>query len=261
MKNSFLFLGTGASMGTPVVTCKCEVCTSKSSFNHRLRPSGLLKLGEERFLIDAGPDFRQQGLKYGIDRLDGVLITHTHFDHVAGLDDLRVFYFLQKKTLPCLLSQDSYDEIKRTHGYFFNKSNDDVMGGSRFEFHIIKKDFGTEKFGGHAWQVMTFEQGGMKVTGYRLGSFAYVMDLKNFSAEIYQALKGVEVLVISALRYRPSPAHLSMEEAVAFATRVGAKQTWFSHIAHDLDHTATNQQLPPGVKLAYDGLEIPLHVE
>jgi phosphoribosyl 1,2-cyclic phosphate phosphodiesterase len=258
MKNSFLFLGTGASMGTPVLTCKCEVCTSKSAFNHRLRPSGLLKLGQERFLIDPGPDFRQQGLKYGIDRLDGVLITHTHFDHVAGLDDLRVFYFLHKKTLPCLLSQESYDEIKRTHGYFFTKATDK---GSRFEFHIIKKDFGTENFGGHRWQIMTFEQGGMKVTGYRLGTFAYVMDLKNFSPEIYQALKGVEVLVMSALRYSASPAHLSMEEAIAFATRVGAKQTWFSHIAHDLDHTTTNQQLPPGVKLAYDGLEIPLHVE
>jgi phosphoribosyl 1,2-cyclic phosphate phosphodiesterase len=105
---------------------------------------------------------------------------------------------------------------------------------------------------------MTFEQGGMKVTGFRLGSFAYVMDLKHFTPEIYEALKGVEVLVMSALRYRPSPAHLSMDEAVAFASKIGAKQTWFSHIAHELDHATTNQQLPAGVKLAYDGLEIPL---
>jgi phosphoribosyl 1,2-cyclic phosphate phosphodiesterase len=229
--------------------------------NYRLRPAGLLKLGEERFLIDTGPDFRHQALKYGIDRLDGVLITHTHFDHIAGLDDLRVYYFLQKKILPCLLSQESLEDIKKTHDYFFIKSNDDVMGGSRFQFQIIKNDFGIEEFGGHAWQIMTFEQGGMKVTGFRLGSFAYIMDLKNFSSEIYQALKGVEVLVMSALRYRPSPAHLSMDEALAFAAQIGARQTWFSHIAHELDHKATNQQLPSGVKLAYDGLEIPLHVE
>ncbi len=246
-------------MGTPVVTCRCAVCTSNDPLNHRLRPAGLLKLGDERFLIDTGPDFRQQALNYGIDRLDGVLITHTHFDHIAGLDDLSVYYFLHKEMVPCLLSQDSYDDIKKTHDYIFKKSNDDVMGGTRFQFQIIKKDFGTEIFGGHRWQIMTFEQGGMKVTGYRLGSFAYVMDLKNFSSEIYESLKGVEVLVMSALRYKPSPAHLSMDEALAFAARVGARQTWFSHIAHDLDHTTTNQQLPAGVKLAYDGLEIPLH--
>lgn len=261
MKNSFLFLGTGSSMGTPVVTCKCEVCTSSDPHNHRLRPAGLFKLGEERFLVDAGPDFRAQALKYGIDRLDGVLITHTHFDHIAGIDDLRVYYFLKKQTLPCLLSQESLDDIKKTHGYFFKKSNDDVMGGSRFNFQVIKNDFGIEKFGEHSWQIMSFEQGGMKITGFRLGSFAYVMDLKQYTPEIYEALKGVEVLVVSALRYRSSPAHLSMDEAVAFAAKIGAKETWFSHIAHELDHKKASQQLPAGVKLAYDGLEIPIHVE
>ncbi len=245
-------------MGTPVVTCKCDVCISNDPLNHRLRPAGLLKLGDERYLIDTGPDFRHQALKYGMDRLDGVLITHTHFDHIAGLDDLRVYYFLQKKTLPCLLSQESYDDLKKTRGYIFEKLKDDVMGASRFDFQIIKNDFGIEKFAGHSWQIMSFEQGGMKITGFRLGSFAYVMDLKHFSPEIYEALKGVEVLVMSALRYRPSPAHLSMDEAIAFAAKVGAKQTWFSHVAHDLDHANTNQQLPAGVKLAYDGLEIPL---
>ncbi len=248
-------------MGTPVVTCKCAVCTSKDPHNERLRPAGLVKLGEQRFLIDTGPDFRQQALKFGIDRLDGVLITHTHFDHIAGLDDLRVYYFLHKKRLPCLLSKDSYDEIKRMHGYFFIKSEDDVMGAARFQFHVIKNDFGTEEFVGHPWEIMTFEQSGMKVTGYRLGSFAYVMDLKIFSPKIYEALKGVEVLVMSGLRCRPSPAHLSVDEAVAFAAQIGAKQTWLSHVAHDLDHETTNLQLPSGVKLAYDGLEIPIHVE
>ena len=248
-------------MGTPVVTCKCEVCTSSDPLNHRLRPAGLLKLEGERYLIDTGPDFRYQALKYRIDRLDGVLITHTHFDHIAGLNDLRVYYFLQKKTLPCLLSQESYDDLKQTHSYIINQSDDDVMGGSRFNFQVVKKDFGIEKFGGRSWQIMSFEQGGMKVTGFRLGSFAYVMDLKNFIPKIYEALKGVEVLVMSGLRYRPSPAHLSVDEALAFAAKIGAKQTWFSHVSHEIEHTTTNQQLPVGVKLAYDGLEIPIHVE
>jgi phosphoribosyl 1,2-cyclic phosphate phosphodiesterase len=248
-------------MGTPVVSCRCPVCSSEDRFNRRLRPSGLLKLGDKRFLIDAGPDFRQQALEFGIDRLDGLLITHTHYDHVAGLDDLRVFYFLHKKTVPCLLSKEAYEEIKLTHHYFFKKSDDDVMGGTRLRFQIIKNDFGEEEFEGRHWKIMTFEQNKMKVTGYRLGSFAYVMDLKHFTPEIYQALKGVEILVMSALRCRPSPAHLTLEEAVAFAVKVGARETWFSHIAHELDHNEGSRQLPPGVKLAYDGLEIPIDVD
>ena len=255
-KNSFLFLGTGASMGTPVLTCHCAVCLSADKRNHRLRPSGLLKIGEKRFLIDVGPDYRMQALQYRIERLDGVLITHTHYDHVAGLDDLRVYYFFHKKTLPCLLSDDSLLEIKVRNHYFFEQLKDDVMGGSRFDFQVINNRFRKVDFGGELWQIMTYEQGGMKVTGYRWRNFAYVIDLKHFTDELYAALKGVEVLVMSALRYRSSPAHLTMEEAVAFAKRVGAQQTWFSHVAHDLDHEMTNRELPPEIQLAYDGLEI-----
>jgi phosphoribosyl 1,2-cyclic phosphate phosphodiesterase len=243
-------------MGTPVVTCHCPVCSSKDPINHRLRPAGLLKLGDKRFLIDAGPDYRHQALKYGIERLDGVLLTHTHFDHVAGLDDLRVYYFLHKKTLPCLLSRPSLDELKIRNHYFFTGSNDDVMGGSRFAFQVVEDDFTEVDFAGERWKIMTYEQGGMKVTGFRWKNFAYVIDLKNFTPELYKALKGVEVLVMSALRYRPSPAHLTMEEAVAFAQKIGARETWFSHVAHDLDHAATNRELPAGMKLAHDGLEI-----
>lgn len=245
-------------MGTPVPTCHCAICRSSHPFNQRLRPAGLLKLGEKRFLIDAGPDFRQQALKLGVERLDGVLLTHTHYDHVAGLDDLRVYYFLHHKQLPCLLSKTSYDDLKQRFPYFFQKSEDDVMGGARFQFQLIKNDTGEEEFEGERLQVMTYEQGGMKVTGYRLGSFAYVVDLKLFTPDIYDTLKGVDVLVMSALRYRPSPAHLNMDEAVEFARKVGARQTWFSHISHEIDHEETNKQLPPGIQLAYDGLEINL---
>lgn len=256
MSNSFLFLGTGASVGIPMLTCHCLVCTSKDLKNQRLRPSGLLKLGEKRFLIDPGPDFRLQGLKYGIERLDGVLITHMHYDHIAGFDDLRVYYFLHKRVLPCLLSRESYEEMKIRNHYLFKKSEDDVLGGPKVKFQVIEKDFGEEIFEGEKWQILSFEQGGMKVTGFRWGNFAYVMDLKKYTPEIFTALKGVEVLVMSGLRYRPSPAHLNLDEACAFAAKVGAKHTWFSHISHDLDHEQTNRDLPPGIKLAYDGLEI-----
>ena len=141
-------------------------------------------------MLFRSPDFREQALKFNIDRLNGVLITHTHFDHSAGMDDLRVYCFADKKPLPCLLSIDSYEELKRTHAYFFKKGEDDVTGGMRFEFHVIQDDFGVEEFGGHSWKILSYEQNGMKVTGYRLGTFAYVMDLKNFPPEVYQALKG-----------------------------------------------------------------------
>lgn len=254
MTRSFLFLGTGSSMGIPVPTCHCTVCRSSYPYNQRLRPSGLLKLGKKRFLMDAGPDFRQQALKFGIERLDGLFLTHTHFDHVAGLDDLRAYYFLHEQRLPCLLSKSSYEDLQRRFPYFFQISDDDVMGGSRFQFQLIGSD--VEMFEGEKVQIMTYEQGNMQINGYRLGSFAYIMDLKVFSEAIYEALKGVEVLVMSALRYRPSPAHLTIDEAALFARKVGAQKTWFSHISHETDHEEINRKLPTGVQLAYDGLEI-----
>lgn len=256
MKAEFLFLGTGASMGTPVVTCHCAVCESKNPRNRRLRPSGVLKIGEKQFLIDPGPDYRQQALTFGVERVDGVIITHLHYDHIAGLDDLRVYYFLHKRRLPCLISQAAHDELKIRNGYFFEGSNDDVIGGSRFDFTILKQKSGTIDFCGETWSFMNYEQGGMEVTGYRWKNFAYVMDLKNYSPSIYDVLKGSHVLVMSGLRHRPSPAHLTIDEAIVFAQKAGAKQTWFSHVSHEVDHDETNKMLPAGIQLAYDGLTI-----
>lgn len=247
-------------MGTPVITCECAVCRSKNPHDHRMRPAGLMTVGGKRFLFDTGPDLRAQMLKHHIMDLDAVILTHTHFDHIAGIDDLRVFYFLHHKTLPCMLSQDSYDDLKLRYAYFFRKSEDDVMGPSRFDFHILKDDFGTAEFQGLKWSYLSYLQNNMKVTGYRLGKFAYVLDIHDYSEKVIEALKGVEVLVLSALRYTPSPAHLSIEEAVEFSRKVGAKMTWFSHIAHNLDHEEANRKLPPNMKLAYDGMEIIFNV-
>lgn len=245
-------------MGTPVVTCGCEVCLSQNQRNRRLRPSGLLKVKGKQILLDAGPDFRSQALTYGIDRLDGVILTHMHYDHIAGLDDLRVFYFLHHQTLPCLLSHAAYLELKSRSPYFFEKSSDPVMGGPRFQFHILEERSGETQFCNLPWQWISYEQNQMPVTGYRIGRFAYVMDLKNYSDAVFEGLKGVEVLVLSGLRQTVSRAHLSLDEALQFSQRVGAKKTWFSHISHELEHEKANQLLPPGAQLAYDGLEIPI---
>jgi phosphoribosyl 1,2-cyclic phosphate phosphodiesterase len=251
VKNSFLFLGTGSSVGIPVIACRCAVCLSSDSCNCRSRTSGLLKIGKKRILIDPGPDYRQQALRFGIDRLDGVLVSHVHFDHIGGFEELRVYGNIQDRSISCLLSYESLKGLQQRIPYFFS-----LKKQYKFSFQIIEQDICEVDFEGEFWQIITYRQGGMKVTGFRWRNFAYMTDLKTFSDNIYASLAGVEVLVISALRHTDSPAHLSMEESIVFAQRVGAKNTWFSHVAHDLDHNTTNQKLPSRIQLAYDGLEI-----
>ena len=245
------FLGTGGSMGVPVVACSCLVCTSSNVKNKRLRVSALIQVADKQFLIDAGPDFRMQALTNNITHLDGLLITHPHFDHVAGLDDLRVFHFFHKKTVPCLLSQETLSALKRSHFYLF-----EAHEKARFDFHVLEKMQGDVMFGGLKWHYISFLQKNDKVTGFRLGNMAYILDIRSFSEEIFEILEGVEILVLSALRYEPSPSHFSIEEAITFAKKVGAKETFLSHIAHEVDYDEGSRILPPGVKLTYDGLEV-----
>lgn len=249
--NSLLFLGSGGSMGVPVVSCKCKVCRSDSLFNKRLRPSALLKIGKKQFLLDAGPDFRMQALRYGIDHLDGLLLTHTHFDHIGGLDDLRAFYFLQDKSISCLLSKETCEEVKRCFHYFFHESK-----CAWLKFQLLKKDFGPVEFEGVHFECVTYFQAEMKVTGYRFDKFAYISDIRDYDESVIEGLKGVDILILSALRYTPTKVHFSIDEAIHFSRKVGAKKTFITHIAHDLEHDETNARLPGDVRLAYDGLEI-----
>lgn len=251
MHGTFLFLGTGGSLGVPVIGCSCNVCTSENPLNKRLRPSGLIRVGGRTFLIDAGPDFRMQALRAKLSHLDGVLITHCHFDHIGGLDDLRVFSFIQKKKLPCLLSQESFDELQIRYHYLMHPHSTD-----KFDFRILKEDFGDSEFEGVAFSTLSYMQAGMKVTGFRIGSFAYVSDIRHYSERVVEALAGVKTLVLSALRYTPTEVHFSLDEAVGFARKVGAQTTWLTHIAHELEHETVNQQLPQDIQLAHDGLEI-----
>jgi phosphoribosyl 1,2-cyclic phosphate phosphodiesterase len=260
VEGRFLFLGTGGSLGVPVVACTCPVCQSPLPYNKRLRPSGLLKVHGKNLLIDAGPDFRTQALKYGINSLDGILITHTHFDHVAGFDDLRVYYFKEKKRLECLLSQETLDELKVRYHYLVNAVEHGKVVSSKFEFKVLANDFGPAEFCGLKFHTMSYYQANMKVTGYRLGDFAYVSDIREYTDEVLESLKGVKTLVLSALRYTASEVHFSIEEALFFARKVGAERTWLTHIAHDLDHIDANARLPGDIQLAYDGLEVPFNL-
>ncbi len=258
MKSSFLFLGTGASAGIPIIACHCPVCTSTTSpQNRRLRSSGLIKLGEKRFLIDSGPDFREQALRYEIERLDGMLLTHTHYDHIAGIDELRIYNFRMKQPMPCLLSQESLQDLQRRYYYFFEKNRDGHSASAQFNFQVIEKEFDSLEFEGVRWSVLSYFQGGMKVMGLRLGDFAYITDISEYDAEaVFGALKGVKKLVVSALRHDPSPVQFNVERAIEFARKIGAEETWLTHISHNLEHEETERSLPAGVRMGYDGLEI-----
>lgn len=244
-------------MGIPVIGCKCAVCLSDSPCNHRLRPSGLVVVNGKKLLIDCGPDFREQALKYHINNLDGLLLTHAHHDHIAGIDELRVYFMHHKKSLPCLLSDATAGELYVRYSYIFQESSEAQKLTPKLSLQKLPLElYGSVIFEGVPIQYISYEQAGMAVNGFRFGEFAYLTDIRHYSEAIFDHLVGVKKLVLSALRYAPSPFHLSIDEAVAFANQVGASQTWLTHIAHDLDHEETNARLPVNVRMAYDGLEI-----
>lgn len=255
-KGKFVFLGTSASAGIPVIGCKCAVCTSHSSHNQRLRPSGLLRVGEKTLLIDVGPDFRQQALKHKIDSLDGLILTHTHYDHIAGIDELRIYYLRSKKSLPCLLSYESLEELKKRYHYLFQPIGEVPTLSAQLVFTLLSNDIGEVKFEDLAFRYFSYFQGGTKVNGFRLNDFAYVTDIREFDPSIFVSLKGVRTLVLSALRDEPSPLHLSLDQAVDFAREAGAKQTYLTHISHAMDHETINRKLPSSIQCGFDGLEI-----
>ncbi len=256
MKGEVLFLGTGGSMGIPVVGCTCPVCTSSDPRNNRLRPSVLLTVNKKNYVIDVGPDFRYQALKFGITRLDGALLTHTHYDHIAGLDDLRVFYFKQKKSVPCLLSFETLEEIKIRYHYFLPPHERDAIHGPKLNFHVLDDHFGRTDFEHLRIEYLTYEQANMKVSGFRLNEFAYVTDVLDFTDEVYGVLEGVKTLVMSGMRWDRSVAHLGIPEVIEFAKRVGAKDTYLTHVSHHLEHEETSARLPKGIHMAYDGQKI-----
>lgn len=254
MKGKLIFLGTGGSVGVPMIGCTCEVCLSTDPLNHRLRPSALLCIGQRQFLIDAGPDFRMQALRIGLTKLDGLLLTHAHHDHTAGIDDLRPIYYRRQTPLPVLLSAETAKEVLIRFNYLFESGHADFV--PRFDLQLLPAHVGEVLFETLPIQYVTFTQGGMLVNGYRFGNLAYLSDIRHFPASIFEDLKGVKTLIISALRYTPSPLHFSVDEAIDFAKQLNAEQVWLTHLSHELEHHQTNAYLPNHIRLAYDGLEI-----
>lgn len=254
MKGKFTFLGTGGSMGIPVIGCRCSVCQSSSPFNKRFRSSGLVSMGINKLLIDAGPDFRMQALIHQIVHLDGVLFTHSHYDHTAGLDELRSFLVHDMSAIPCLLSRETAEDIERRFYYVFESHY--MKFNPKITFEYLEEERGVVHFQGCEIRYLTFEQAGTKVNGFIFGDLAYISDIKHYPEHIFEDLKDIKRLVLSALRYTPSYMHLSVDEAVEFSKKCNAQNTYLTHISHDLEHEKLNAYLPSNIQLAYDGLEL-----
>jgi phosphoribosyl 1,2-cyclic phosphate phosphodiesterase len=240
-------LGSGTSTGVPVIGCTCPVCTSDDPRNKRWRPGLKLEVGGQIVLVDTPTDLRAQALRFGLPRVDAVIFTHAHADHVFGLDDVRIFNFRQRAAIPCYGSATTLRALRRTFAYFFE---DGQEGGGKPQLELIEvRD--SFALAGQTVVPVPVWHGDLEVYGYRIGGFAYVTDCNAIPERSYELLSGVEVLVLDALRYRPHSTHFSVEEALAAARRIGAGRTILTHIAHEIDHAAP---LPPGVEFGYDGL-------
>lgn len=252
------FLGTGTSVGIPVITCTCDVCTSTDPRNQRLRASLMLEWhtpqGDARVVIDTSTDFRQQALRAGIDRLDAVVYTHAHADHVLGLDELRIFNFVQRRPMPLYGDADTLAAIRRMFAYAFDAA---AVGVPSLELHQVGDEFDLL---GLPWQAIAVEHGPSQVQALRIGDFAYVTDCNGISPQAEARLQNLDMLVIDALRRKPHRSHFGLQEALAQIERLRPHRALLTHLSHDLDHAATSRELPSGVAIAHDGmvLELPL---
>lgn len=242
-------------MGVPLPGCACAVCGSKDKKNNRLRPSFFMKMGGKNILIDVSPDFRQQALRRGISKIDAVFLSHTHFDHSGGVEDLRVFSYLQKGPIPIYCTQESSRDLKKRFDYLFS-----LRGLAIIETKILDKEPGEFSFAGERVEYYHYRQMGMKVTGFKIGSFAYVTDISDFDEGIYAFLKGVDSLVVSARNeekcFVHKKAHLTVNEAVEFGRRAGVKKLYLNHLSHDIEHSVDEKKLPDFAHFAFDGMKI-----
>ncbi len=216
----------------------------------------LIRLQGKNFLIDAGPDFRAQALAHGLTRLDGVLLTHSHFDHIGGLDDLRPYYFFQKKRVPCLLSKETFEEIKIRYNYLMEPLSEGQTISAQLDFIVLEEDVGQVVFEDVSWSYVSYHQAGVKVNGFRTGKMAYISDIRTYPESIFDSLQGLDLLVLSAFRTTVTQMHFSVDEAIEFSSRTGAKKTYLTHIGHDLEHEEASKLLPENVHFAYDGLSL-----
>ncbi len=254
-------LGSGTSMGVPSLACHCRVCTSQDPHDNRLRPSLLLSRNGENVVIDTTPDFRQQALRVGLDRLDAILLTHAHADHILGFDDIRPFNIRQKSALPVYGTEETFQVIRRAFAYVF----DDAPTLSTVPSVELRVVNGPVPLLGIPIIPVPLRHGDLGVLGFRFGRAAYLTDFSSLPQSSAALLEDLDDLIIDALRDIPHPMHQTVEQALALIEKLKPRRAWFTHIAHDLSHAETNDRLRRlglrHVQLAYDGLQFDVRVD
>lgn len=253
------FLGTGTSVGIPVITCSCDVCTSADPRNSRLRASILIEWpeasrpdGVARLLVDTATDLRQQALRAGLNRLDAVFYTHAHADHVLGLDELRIYNFVHRRSIPLYGSAETLATLERMFAYAFDPN---AIAVPRLD--PMPVDRSTEILGQRV-EAIPVQHGPIQTLALRIGDFAYATDCNGIDDEAAGRLRDLDVLVIDALRRKPHRSHFSLDQALAQIERLRPKRAYLTHLSHELEHAVTEARLPEDVLVAYDGLELTL---
>ena len=257
-------LGSGTSHGVPMIGCDCLVCRSNNPRDTRTRPSILIDLpgsgvdapfarGVRRLLVDTSTDLRAQALAHGVRQVDAILFTHSHADHIMGLDEVRRFNVLQRSAMPCFADARTSADLRRTFSYIFSPPSQ--LGGGIPQIALFEIG-GAFTIGGVEVMPVPLLHGQRPILGFRIGAFAYLTDCNQIPDASWPLLDGVRVMILDALRDRPHPTHFTVNEALAVVDRLKPEQTYFTHICHDLPHAATCERLPAGVELAYDGLVI-----
>jgi phosphoribosyl 1,2-cyclic phosphate phosphodiesterase len=262
MNASLLILGSGTSMGVPTLGCGCRVCTSSDPRDQRLRPSAAVTwqgpADDHRVIIDTGPDFRAQALSHQIGDVDAVLYTHSHADHILGMDDLRPLSYKRSEKIPLFADDPTARVLESIFDYTFSEESNYKLR-ARVQMNRLNRDETVDIFGAN-FQRIPLLHGPMETGGYRFGNAAYLTDMNVIPDSSLALLDGVEFVVIDALRERPHPSHANVEQATAWVERIGARRAWFTHISHEILHEEVEARLPPHIRLAYDGLVIPFEI-
>jgi phosphoribosyl 1,2-cyclic phosphate phosphodiesterase len=252
-----LFLGTGTSAGVPMIGCHCAVCSSTDSRDKRTRPSVVISYGgpadstQTRVLVDTTPELRLQAVTNGVDRIDAIVFTHAHADHIMGLDDVRRFNAVKGGPIDVFVDDRAFGGIQRCFGYAFVEPD---PASKLFRPHLIRHDItGPFEIGGVAWTPVPLMHGDLPVLGFRVGNLAYCTDVSAIPEPSFELLNGLDVLVLDALQHKRHTTHFSLEQAMEAAGRIAAKRTLFTHIAHGMAHAETNRLLPQNMQLAFDG--------
>lgn len=256
MEGELTFLGSGTSMGVPTLGCECKVCTSNDPRDRRLRPSVMVRWEDHCVLIDTGPDFREQALRHKIRNVDAVFYTHAHADHILGLDDLRPLSFLKEHNIPLYAEEPTAKVLERVYDYTF-AADTSYTHRARVELHRLGD---CVDIFGIPFRRIRVMHGDLKVAGFRFGKAAYLTDMSTIPEESLALLDDLEILVLDALRRKQHPSHSTLLQSIEWARKIRPLQTYFTHMSHDLGHVETENELPDGMWLAYDGLKVPFTI-